>query len=144
MERADRAYAVNARRHLHKYPELSLKEYKTAEYIRRQLVEFGLEYVAVGETGTFAVIEGGKGQGRRVLLRADIDALPMEEKTGLPFKSVHEGVMHACGHDLHTAALLAAAKRLAELKDSFAGTVLLAFSRQRKRDMVPVSSVSRG
>ena len=82
MERADRAYAVNARRHLHKYPELSLKEYKTAEYIRRQLVEFGLEYVAVGETGTFAVIEGGKGQGRRVLLRADIDALPMEEKTG--------------------------------------------------------------
>ena len=133
MERADRAYAVNARRHLHKYPELSLKEYKTAEYIRRQLVEFGLEYVAVGETGTFAVIEGGKGQGRRVLLRADIDALPMEEKTGLPFKSVHEGVMHACGHDLHTAALLSAAKRLAELKDSFAGTVLLAFQQAEEK-----------
>ena len=125
MEQADRAFAINARRHLHRYPELSLKEHGTAEYIRRQLAEFGLEHRAVGETGTFAVIEGGKGRGRRVLLRADIDALPMEEKTGLPFKSVHEGAMHACGHDIHTAALLAAAKRLAELKDSFAGTVLL-------------------
>lgn len=83
MEQADRAFAISVRRHLHQYPELSLKEFKTAAYIRRKLAEFGLEYVAVGETGTFAGIEGGKGQGRRVLLRADIDALPMEEKTGL-------------------------------------------------------------
>ena len=127
MQHADRDFAIKTRRRLHQFPELSFKEYKTAEFIRRTLDELGIPWQAVGETGTYGWIEGKGAGSKKVLLRADIDGLPVQEKTGLPFASCHEGVMHACGHDIHTAALLAAAKRLAELRDSFGGTVLLAF-----------------
>lgn len=122
----DKSYLVETRRYLHKHPELSMQEYNTAAFIRRELSRFGIEYRAVGETGTFARIDG-KTPGKTVLLRADIDALPIREKTGLAFSSENDGVMHACGHDFHTAALLGAAKELSEIRGDFSGTVLLAF-----------------
>lgn len=127
MQHCDKEFARESRRYLHQHPELSGQEYNTAKFIREKLQEFGIEYQAVGETGTYGWIKGRQDNGRKVLLRADIDALPIEEQTDLPYKSVNPGVMHACGHDVHTAALLAAAKKLAELKESFSGTVLLAF-----------------
>lgn len=133
MQHADRDFAIKTRRRLHQFPELSFKEYKTAEFIRRTLDELGIPWQAVGETGTYGWIEGKGAGSKKVLLRADIDGLPVQEKTGLPFASCHEGVMHACGHDIHTAALLAAAKRLAELRDSFGGTVLLAFQQAEEQ-----------
>lgn len=122
----DEAYLTDTRRHLHAHPELSQKEYATAAFIRGELERFGIGYRTVGETGTLGRIDG-KSPGKTVLLRADIDALPMEEQTGLAYTSQNNGVMHACGHDFHTAALLGAAKVLSEIRDSFDGTVLLAF-----------------
>lgn len=122
----DLPYLIETRRYLHRNPELSMREYNTAAFIRNELSRFGIEYRTVDETGTFARIDG-KAPGKTVLLRADIDALPVYEKTGLAFSSENEGVMHACGHDFHTAALLGAAKELSALRDKFSGTVFLAF-----------------
>lgn len=122
----DLPYLIETRRYLHRNPELSMREYNTAAFIRNELSRFGIEYRTVDETGTFARIDG-KSPGKTVLLRADIDALPVYEKTGLTFSSENEGVMHACGHDFHTAALLGAAKELSALRDKFSGTVLFAF-----------------
>ncbi len=127
MQHCNKEFARESRRYLHQHPELSGQEYNTAKFIREKLREFGIEYQAVGETGTYGWIKGQQDNGRKILLRADIDALSIDEQTDLPYKSVNPGVMHACGHDVHTAALLAAAKKLAEIKDSFSGTVLLAF-----------------
>lgn len=127
LQHIDRDEAIRFREHFHKHPELSGQEYETARFIRQHLQDWGIEYKKVGETGTYAWIKGAQDNGRKVLLRADIDALPIEEHTTLAYKSVNPGVMHACGHDIHGAALLAAAKRLAELTDTFSGTVLLAF-----------------
>ena len=127
MEHCDSEFARECRRFLHQHPELSGQEHNTAKYIRDKLTACGIEYQTVGGTGTFARIKGHNDNGRKILLRADIDALPIEEQTALPYKSVNQGIMHACGHDIHTAALLAAAQKLAELKDKFSGTVLLAF-----------------
>ena len=123
----ERAYLKETRRYLHRHPELSLQEYGTAEYIRKQLSDFDIPWRAVGETGTLGYIDGGRGPGRTILLRADIDALPIEEKSEVSYRSEHPGVMHACGHDVHTAALLGAAKVLASLRQTFAGRVLLVF-----------------
>lgn len=124
--KADEKYLTEARRYLHENPELSLKEYNTAAFIRNELKRFGIEYRTVGETGTLGRIEG-RAKGKTVLLRADIDALPIEEETALEYASKNKGVMHACGHDFHTASLLGAAKALSEIRDSFDGTILLAF-----------------
>lgn len=122
----DEEYLIAVRRRLHRFPELSLQEEKTADFIRTELSRFGIEHRNVDRTGTFGVIHGRK-EGRKVLLRADIDALPIQERTTLSFCSENDGVMHACGHDFHAAALLGAAKALQEMRDSFDGTVLLAF-----------------
>ena len=120
--------AIAYRRHLHMHPEVSLEEKETAAFIAEKLREMGLEPVEnVGGYGVTAVIQGGKGPGKCVGLRADTDALPIPECTGLPFASVNEGVMHACGHDMHTAMLLAAAHVLLEMRDEFAGCVKLVF-----------------
>lgn len=127
MQHCDTEFARESRRYLHQHPELSGQEYNTANFIREKLTEFGIAYQNVGETGTFAWIKGRQDNGRKILLRADIDALPIAEQTNLSYKSVNPGVMHACGHDIHAAALLAAAKKLAEVQASFSGTVLLAF-----------------
>src|SRR5829696_9221278 len=98
------------RRHLHQHPELAFHEEQTARFVAERLRALGAEDIRTGiaTTGITALIRGtgGTGLGRTVLLRADIDALPIHEQTDVPFRSVHDGVMHACGHDGHTAILL--------------------------------------
>ena len=124
----DRDYLVSLRRYFHQHPETAREEFGTAERIEAELKSFGLNPVRVGETGVYAEIKGtAKGQDRTIVLRADIDALPVTEKHESPYKSLYEGKMHACGHDSHTAGLLGAAKYLAKHTDLFPGTVRLTF-----------------
>lgn len=119
---------VAVRRHLHQYPELSQEEFKTMAFVAERLRDYGLNPVTgVGKTGVVVLIEGRNPSSYCIALRADYDALPLEECTGLPFASENKGVMHACGHDMHTSSLLGAAKILSQLKDSFEGTVMLIF-----------------
>ena len=118
---------INMRRTLHRHPELSNQEYQTASYIEKKLDEWGIPHERVGDTGVYAEISGGKGNGRIVVLRADMDALPIQEENQVDYRSECDGVMHACGHDMHTASLLAAAHVLQEYRDQFAGTVRLIF-----------------
>lgn len=120
---------VEMRRHLHRNPELSFKEYKTTEYITGKLEEMGIAYDRPLETGCVGIIEGGKASDRVVALRADIDALPIleEGEHKNEFLSETEGVAHCCGHDSHTANLLGTARILMELKNEIEGTVLLVF-----------------
>ncbi len=124
-------YTVEQRRWFHRYPELSLQEVKTTEHIESELRKMGYEEIQRFEnhTGLCAMLRGGKAEAgcRTVALRADIDALPVLEKTGLPFASENEGIMHACGHDNHMAMLLGAAKMLIETKDELKGNVKLIF-----------------
>ena len=120
-------YLVKTRRYLHENPESSLKEYETAAFIQKELASFGVPFEKVGETGTLAVIQGGKGDGKTVLLRADIDALELPDCTGKPYASKRLGLKHACGHDAHTAMGLGTAKLLNDIKDTFSGIVKIAF-----------------
>ena len=116
---------IAIRRHIHRHPELSNKEYKTTEFIREKLTEYGVEIAEIGmKTGVVAVIRGGK-PGKTVAIREDIDALPMKELTGLPFASENDGACHSCGHDIHTTVLLYCAKVLSEIREELAGTVML-------------------
>ena len=119
---------VANRRHLHANPELSFQEHKTAAFIQERLKSWGIPFQApVAGTGVVGTIEG-KNPGKKVVaLRADIDALPIVEANDVPYKSKNEGVMHACGHDVHTTSLLGAARILNELKDSFEGSIRLIF-----------------
>ena len=119
-------FLTDVRRHLHLHPELSAEEYQTAEYVRTWLRKWGIPYVTVGNTGTVATIEGAD-KGATIAIRGDMDALPISEKTGLPFSSVNKGVMHACGHDFHTTFMLGAAKILRELQPQLKGTVKIIF-----------------
>ena len=113
--------------HLHAHPELSGQERETARYVASALRDMGLEPTeGVGGFGVVALIRGNA-PGRCVALRADMDALPITEKTDLPYISRNPGVMHACGHDAHTAMLLGAARILCDLKDRFRGSVKLIF-----------------
>ena len=120
-------YMVAFRRELHMYPELSLQEFETTNRIERELNKLGLECRRFEPAGLMAEIKGEKEGNVTVALRADIDALPMTEETGLEYASKIPGVMHACGHDGHTAMLLGAAKMLVEHKADFGGTVRLLF-----------------
>ena len=115
------------RRHLHQNPELGRDCYKTAKYIQERLKEFGITEIHAGyaSTGIVAIIEG-QTLGRTIGLRADMDALPITENTGMPYSSKNEGVMHACGHDGHTTMLLGAARYLSETRN-FSGRVALIF-----------------
>lgn len=118
---------ITIRRHLHQYPELSNQEYETSKFIKKKLDEIGLKIRKTSmRTGVFAELQG-KISGPTIAVRADIDALPIEEQTGLSYASKNKGVMHACGHDFHTAALIGAAallkKDLAKLK----GTIRFLF-----------------
>ena len=115
------------RRHLHERPELGYQEHETAAFVAEKLSAFGVDEVhtGIGRTGVVGVIRGGGGS-RKVGLRADMDALPIQEETGLPWASKVPGRMHACGHDGHTTMLLGAARYLAETR-SFDGTVYLIF-----------------
>ena len=135
MNLLDKAQAIQGeiteiRRHLHQYPELSGQEYETGDYICRKLGEWGIPFErGVADTGVVALIEGGKAEASSgtVALRADMDALPMEEITGLPFASCRPGVMHSCGHDGHTAIALGAGKLLWDMREELAGNVKLFF-----------------
>lgn len=119
---------INIRRHIHAHPELSYQEYNTARYVAEQLKAIGLTPAeGVAETGLTALIEGKNPAKKVIALRADMDALPIVEANNVEYKSTHEGVMHACGHDAHTASLLGAARILNDLKDQFEGTVKLIF-----------------
>lgn len=119
-------YTIDMRREFHMYPELSMREERTARRIREELDKMGIPNVALAGTGVLATIKG-KGSGKTIALRADIDALEITEKTDAPYKSRHEGIMHACGHDNHAAMLLGAAKVLHDMKEEFIGTVKLMF-----------------
>ncbi len=117
---------IEFRRHLHAHPELSFREHDTAAFIARQLDELGIAHRPVAGTGVLATVPGRRAQGaerRAVVLRADIDALPVTEQTGLGYSSQNAGVMHACGHDVHAAVLFGTLARLAENPD-FGGTVI--------------------
>jgi amidohydrolase len=116
------------RRHLHTMPELLYDVHRTAGFVAEKLAEFGCDEVVtgIGRTGVVGIIQGSLGKGATVGLRADMDALPIEEKTGKPYASTVPGRMHACGHDGHTAMLLGAARYLAETRN-FAGRVAVIF-----------------
>ncbi len=120
-------YLMEMRRHFHAHPEPSGKEYETSKRIKEELDKMGIAWRPCGlETGVLATIKGAK-PGRTILLRGDMDALTVQEETGLPYASENPGVMHACGHDCHTATLLTAARVLNDLKEELCGTVVLAF-----------------
>lgn len=120
---------IGYRRWLHQHPELSQQEYGTMEYVAERLRSFGLEpRTGIGKTGCMAMIRGGiEPDSYCVALRSDYDALPLKEATGLPFASVNDGVMHACGHDMHTSSLLGATKILTQIKEHLKGSVMVIF-----------------
>jgi len=118
---------VSNRRYLHANPELSFHEYETSAYVAKKLDELGIEYKKMANTGLVALIKGAKQSDSVVALRADMDALPIVEANDVVYKSKNPGVMHACGHDVHTSSLLGTAKILTELKNEFGGTVKLIF-----------------
>lgn len=116
-------YIIDRRRYFHAHPELSFKEFETTKVLKAELEAMGLEIQTFEDyPGLVATLDTGK-PGRTLMLRADIDALPVVEETGLPFTSQNEGVMHACGHDTHMAMLLGAAKVLVDIKDELKGKV---------------------
>jgi amidohydrolase len=118
---------VANRRHLHSHPELSFHEVETSAFVAGKLDELGIEYIKMADTGLVGLIKGDKPSTNVVALRADMDALPITEANDVPYKSQNNGVMHACGHDVHTSSLLGVAKILTSLKSEFAGTVKLIF-----------------
>ncbi len=122
------------RHHLHRHPELSFEEHETAKFIESELKKIGItDYKRCASTGITFNLKGKSDNGKVVAMRADIDALPILEANTVPYKSQNEGVMHACGHDVHTASLLGAVRILNELKDHFEGTVKVIFQPGEER-----------
>lgn len=132
------------RRHIHQYPELSFQEYATCEYIISCLQEWKIPYEKVGDTGIVVDIIGEMGEGLHIGVRADIDALPIEEKTGLSFSSQNHGVMHACGHDGHTAILLGTVYQLFQFKHRFSGRVRCIFQPGEEADGAAEEMIQKG
>ena len=125
---------LDIRRHLHANPELSFQEYETSKYVCSKLDNWGISYKSgYVETGIVALIEGKNPSSKVVALRGDMDALPILEQNDVPYCSKNEGVMHACGHDVHTSCVLGAAKSLYELRDEFEGTVKILFQPGEER-----------
>lgn len=118
---------IGIRHHLHAHPELSYEEYDTSAFVQQKLQSWGIPFVVMAKTGVVGLLKGKNPDKRVVALRADMDALPITEENDIAYKSVKPGVMHACGHDVHTTCLLGAAKILNELKDEWEGTVKLIF-----------------
>ena len=118
---------IEVRHHLHANPELSYKEFETSKFIQSKLKEFGIDYEIKATTGVVATIKGTNPESRILALRADIDALPILEENDVSYQSKNRGVMHACGHDVHTSILLGASKILNELKADWEGTLKLIF-----------------
>jgi hippurate hydrolase len=118
---------IAIRRHLHANPELSYQEFETCKFVQAQLTKIGIPFTVIATTGVLGIIEGKNPSKRVIALRADMDALPIVEENEVDYKSKNEGVMHACGHDVHTTILLGAAKILWSLRDEFEGTIKLLF-----------------
>jgi amidohydrolase len=125
---------ISIRHHLHAHPELSYQEFETSAFIQQQLRSFGIPFTVMAETGVVGIIEGKNPAAKVIALRADIDALPIQEENDVPYRSTRPGVMHACGHDVHTTCLLGAAKILHELKNEWEGTVKLIFQPGEERN----------
>ncbi|WP_375435559.1 M20 family metallopeptidase [uncultured Hymenobacter sp.] len=121
------ADTVALRQHLHANPELSFQEFNTMAFVTAELTKIGLAPQPIATTGVVALIEGRNPSIRTVALRADMDALPITEQNNVPYKSTKPGVMHACGHDVHTSSLLGTARILTQLRNEFEGTVKLMF-----------------
>ena len=136
LAQAYKQEVIDLRRHLHSHPELSFKEFQTAAFVAEKLKEIGItEIESKATTGWSALIKGKNPDKKVVALRADMDALPIIEANEVPYKSQNPGVMHACGHDAHTASLLGAAKILHEVRDQFEGTIKLIF--QPGEEIIP-------
>ena len=136
LAQAYKQEVIDLRRHLHSHPELSFKEFQTAAFVAEKLKEIGItEIESKATTGWSALIKGKNPEKKVVALRADMDALPIIEANEVPYKSQNPGVMHACGHDAHTASLLGAAKILHEVRDQFDGTIKLIF--QPGEEIIP-------
>ncbi len=119
---------VENRRHIHAHPELSFQEHNTAQFICDQLKKYGIPFQQhIAQTGVVAYIEGVNPSKKIIALRADMDALPIQEENDISYKSKHNGIMHACGHDVHTASLLGTARILNDLKNEWQGTIKLIF-----------------
>jgi amidohydrolase len=118
---------IEVRHHLHAHPELSYQEFETSKFVQAQLASFGIPFEIKATTGVVGLIKGKNPDKRVIALRADMDALPIKEANDIPYKSKNEGVMHACGHDVHTTCLLGASRILNELKNEWEGTVKLIF-----------------
>ncbi len=118
---------INIRNYIHSHPELSYHEFETSALIQNKLKEYGIPFTVMATTGVVGIIKGKNPDSRIVALRADIDALPIKEANEVDYKSKNEGIMHACGHDVHTTCLLGASKILEELKQEWEGTIKLIF-----------------
>lgn len=136
IEKIPKEKMVEWRRFLHENPELSFKEFETSQFIYDTLATFpNLELSRPTKTSVVATLTGGAGEGKIIALRADMDALPIQEEADVDFKSKKDGLMHACGHDVHVSMLLGAASVLSEMKDDIAGTVKFIF--QHAEEQVP-------
>jgi len=118
---------IDIRHRIHANPELSYREFETSAFVQEKLTAFGIPFEVKATTGVVGLIKGKNPGKKTVALRADMDALPIAEENDVPYRSKNAGVMHACGHDVHTACLLGAAKILNELKEEWEGTVKLIF-----------------
>lgn len=128
LAKAYKEEIIATRRHLHENPELSYQEYKTAAFVKERLENLGISQIEQKATTGWSALIEGKNPGKKVIaLRADMDALPIFEANDVPYRSQNPGIMHACGHDAHTASLLGAARILNEVKDQFEGTIKLIF-----------------
>ncbi|MGJ1268257.1 M20 metallopeptidase family protein [Sphingobacterium spiritivorum] len=126
---------VTWRRHLHQHPELSFQEYETTRYITDMLTQLAIPFRSVSDTGVIGFINGNGKSDRTLALRADIDALPITEENDVVYKSLHTGIMHACGHDFHTATLLGVATILKKMEQQLDGNIILIF--QAAEEKIP-------
>ncbi len=118
---------IAIRQHLHANPELSYQEFETSQFVQEHLRNLGIPFTVMATTGVVGIIKGRNPESRCIALRADMDALPIREENEIPYKSTRPGIMHACGHDVHTSCLLGAARILQELKDDWTGSIKLVF-----------------
>ena len=125
---------IEVRHHLHAHPELSYQEFETSKFVQQKLKEYNIPFEIKATTGIVGVIKGKNPASRVIALRADMDALPIAEKNDVPYKSKNEGVMHACGHDVHTTCLLGASRILSETTNDWEGTVKLFFQPGEERN----------
>ena len=127
LAKQNAAEFIAIRHHLHAHPELSFKEFETSAFVQQKLMAWGIPFEVKATTGVIGLIKGKNPDKKVIALRADMDALPINEENNVDYRSLNKGVMHACGHDVHTTCLLGAAKILNELKAEWEGTVKLIF-----------------